>query len=149
MDETGIMLSLPKSAKVVVSKDNQKGCKGARINRTNVTAIECVSGDGRYLNPMIIWPASTHRANWSTHPTPGWFFATSEKGSTDSYISLQWLKLIFDPETKQLAGKNPRVLVNDGFGTHETLEVLRFCFENNVCPHATSQPMQRATNPGT
>jgi hypothetical protein len=81
---------------------------------------------------MIIWPASTHRANWTTHNTPGWYFATSEKGSTDSYISLQWLKLIFDPETKELAGKNPRVLINDGFGTHETLDVLQFCFENNI-----------------
>jgi hypothetical protein len=23
-----------------------------------VTAVECVSGDGRYLTPMIIWPAT-------------------------------------------------------------------------------------------
>jgi hypothetical protein len=43
MDETGTLLSLPKSAKVVVSKDNKKGSRGARINRTNVIAIECVS----------------------------------------------------------------------------------------------------------
>lgn len=146
MDETGTLLSLPKSAKVVVSKDNKKGSRGARVNRTNVTAIECISADGKYLNPMIIWPAATHRANWTTHSTPGWYFATSEKGSTDSYISLQWLKLIFDPETKEVAGKNPRVLVNDGFGTHETLEVLQFCFENNIIlcrlPSHTSHKLQ-------
>jgi hypothetical protein len=24
------------------------------------------------------------------------------------------------------------VLISDGFGTHETLEVLEFCFENNI-----------------
>jgi hypothetical protein len=115
MDETGTMLSMPKAAKVVINKDNKQGRKGGRINRTNVTAIECVSAEGRYLNPMIIWPASTHRANWTTNKTPGWYFATSEKGSTDSYISLQWLKQIFDPETKELAGQDPRVLINDGF----------------------------------
>jgi hypothetical protein len=126
MDETRTMLSVPKTVKVVVNKDNKQASKGVRINRTNVTAIECVSADGRYLNPMIIWPASTHRANWTTHKTPGWYYATSEKGSTDSYISLQWLKQIFDPETKELAAQNPRVLNNDGFGTHETLEVLQF-----------------------
>lgn len=67
MDETGTLLSLPKSAKVVISKDNKKGNRGARINRTNVTAIECVSVDGRYLNPMIIWPASTHCCLKLTH----------------------------------------------------------------------------------
>jgi hypothetical protein len=108
----------------------------ARVKRTTITAIECVSGDGRYLNPMIIWPASTHRANWVTHPTPGWHYAYSDSGYTDSYISLQWLKLVFDPQTKERANRNPRVLVCDGFGTHETLEILEFCFENNIilCP---------------
>jgi hypothetical protein len=146
MDETGTMLSMPKAAKVVINKDNKQGRKGGRINRENVTAIECVSADGRYLNPMIIWPASTHRANWTTHATPGWYFATSEKGSTDSYLSLQWLKQIFDPETQELAGQNPRVLINDGFGTHETLEVLQFCFEKNIIlcrlPSHTSHVLQ-------
>ena len=95
---------------------------------------------------MIIWPASTHRANWTTHSTPGWYFATSKKGCTDSYLSLQWLKQIFDPETKELAGHKPRVLINDGFGTHETLEILQFCFENNIIlcrlPSHTSHVLQ-------
>lgn len=60
MDETGTMLSMPKAVKVVVDKDNKQGHKGGRIDRSTVTAIECLSADGRYLNPMIIWPASTH-----------------------------------------------------------------------------------------
>ena len=97
MDETGVMLSKLSSVKVLVCKDNQRGYRGARVKRTTVTAIECVSADGRYLNPMIIWPASTYRSNWSTHPTPGWHYAFSDSGYTDSYLSLQWLKLVFDP----------------------------------------------------
>jgi len=60
MDETGTMLSMPNSAKVVVSKDNKQSCRGARIKRTTISSIECVSADGRCLNPMVIWPASTH-----------------------------------------------------------------------------------------
>jgi len=100
--------------------------------RTTVTAIECVSANGRYLNPIIIWPASTHRANWIKQPTPGWHYAYSGSGYTDSYISLQWLKLVFDPQTKERANQKPRVLICDGFGTHETLEILEFCFENNI-----------------
>jgi hypothetical protein len=70
MDETGIMLSKLNSVKVLVGKDNQRGYRGARVKRTTIIAIECVSADGRYLNPMIIWPASAHRANWITQPTP-------------------------------------------------------------------------------
>jgi hypothetical protein len=56
----------------------------------------------------------------------------SESRYTDSYISLEWLKRILDPETKDRANGKPRVLICDGFGTHESLEVLEFCLENNI-----------------
>lgn len=146
MDETGVMLSKLNSVKVLVSKDNQRGYRGARVKRTTVTAVECVSADGRSLDPMIIWPASTHRANWTTHPTPGWHYAYSDSGYTDSYLSLQWLQLVFDPQTKERANQKPRVLICDGFGTHETLEILEFCFENDIIlcriPSHTSHKLQ-------
>jgi hypothetical protein len=104
MDETGVMLSMPNSVKVLVGKDDMRSsCRGARVKRTTVTAIEGISADGRCLNPMIVWPASTHRANWTTFPTPGWVYAFSETGFSDSYISLQWLKLVFDSQTKERA----------------------------------------------
>ena len=146
MDETGIMLSKLSSIKVLVGTDNKRGYRGARVKRTTITAIECVSAVGRYLNPMIIWPAATHRANWITYPTPEWHYAYSDTGYTDSYISLQWLKLVFDPQTKERANQKPRVLICDGFGTHETLEVLEFCFENKIIlcrlPSHTSHKLQ-------
>jgi len=146
MDETGTMLSKPNSVKVLVGKDNKRGYRGARVKRTTITAIECVSAVGRYLNPMIIWPASTHRANRVTYPTPGWHYTYTDSGYTDTYISLQWLKLVFDPQTKEQANQRPRVLINDGFGTHEKLEVLEFCFENNIIlcrlPSHTSHKLQ-------
>lgn len=71
IDETGVMLSMPGSVKALVGKDDKRNYRGARVKRTTVTAIECISADGRYLIPMIIWPASTHRSNWTTFPTPG------------------------------------------------------------------------------
>ena len=54
MDETGVILSMLGSVKVLVSKYNKRDYRGARVKRTSVTAIECISGDGRYLNPIII-----------------------------------------------------------------------------------------------
>ena len=60
MDETGVMLSMLGSVKVLVSKDDLQDYKGAGVKRTTVTAIECISADGRSLLPLIIWPASTH-----------------------------------------------------------------------------------------
>jgi len=63
MDETRVILSMPSSIKVLISKYNKRDYRGARVKRTSVTAIEYISGDSRYLNPIIIWPASTHRSN--------------------------------------------------------------------------------------
>lgn len=146
MNETGVMLGMLGSVKVLVSKDDLRGHRGARVKRTVVTAIECVSVDGRYLDPMIIWPASTHRANGTTYPTPGWHYAYSESGYTNSYISLEWLKRVFDPQTRVRANGKPRILVCDGFGTHEALETLEFFFENNISlcrlPSHTSHKLQ-------
>ena len=48
---------------------------------------------------MIVWPASTHRATWTTHPTPGWHFALQESGYTDTEISFEWLMRVFHPQT--------------------------------------------------
>ncbi|KAB2106160.1 hypothetical protein AG0111_0g6188 [Alternaria gaisen] len=146
MDETGVMLSMLGSVKVLVGRDDVRGHRGAGVKRTMVTAIECISADGRSLPPLIIWPASTHRSNWTTHPTPGWHYGVSENGYNDSKISLEWLMRVFDVETRARANGKPRVLICDGFGTHETLEVLEFCFENNIIlcrlPSHTSHKLQ-------
>ncbi|TVY62737.1 hypothetical protein LSUE1_G009366 [Lachnellula suecica] len=146
MDETGVMLSMLGSIQVLIDKDDPRDYRGAVIKRTSITAIECISGNGRFLPPMIIWPAATHRSNWTLFPTPGWHYAISNSGYTDSKISLEWLKRVFDPQTKGQANQKPRVLISDGLSSHETLEVLEFCFENNIIlcrlPSHTSHKLQ-------
>jgi len=54
IDETGVMLSLLGSVKVLVGKDDLRDYRGAGVKRTMVTAIECISADGRSLLPLII-----------------------------------------------------------------------------------------------
>ncbi|KAF5852433.1 hypothetical protein GGP41_007835 [Bipolaris sorokiniana] len=146
IDETGVMLSKLGSVKVLVGKDDRRDYRGAGMKRTMVTAVECISADGRALPPLIIWPASTHRSNWTTYPTPGWHYGFSESSYNDSKISLEWLIRVFDPQTRDLANGKPRVLICDGFGTHETLEVLEFCLCNNIMlcrlPSHTSHKLQ-------
>jgi hypothetical protein len=54
MDETGIMLCMLSSIKVLVGKNDVRNYRGAGVRRSMVTAIECISADGRSLDPMII-----------------------------------------------------------------------------------------------
>jgi hypothetical protein len=63
MDETGVMLCMLGYTQVLVSKDDPRDYRGAGVKRTMVTAIECISADGRSLLLMIIWLATTYRSN--------------------------------------------------------------------------------------
>ncbi len=54
MDETRTMLSMLSTVKVYARKDDRRKYKGAGVKREIVTAIECISADGRYLNPTVI-----------------------------------------------------------------------------------------------
>jgi hypothetical protein len=60
MDETGIMLSILGSIKVLLNKDDPRDYRGAVVKRTTVTAIKYISRNGRFLSPIVIWPATTH-----------------------------------------------------------------------------------------
>lgn len=151
IDKTGVILSILGSIKVLLGKNDIRTYREARIKRKVVTAIEYVSANSRYLNPIIIQPATTHRSNQTTFPTPRQQYALSESRYTDSYLSLQWLKRIFDPKTKERAqhksrALKPRVLIYDGFSTHETLKILEFCLSNNIIlcrlPSHTSHKLQ-------
>ena len=101
MDETRFILCILGSVKVLISKDDPRDYRGADVKRTMVTAIMCISINGRSLLPMIIWPATTHRSNWATFPTPRWHYACSASRYADSKISLEWLKRVFHPQTKE------------------------------------------------
>ncbi|KAF8850967.1 hypothetical protein BDZ45DRAFT_708116 [Acephala macrosclerotiorum] len=45
MDETKVMLSMPNSVKVLVSKYDKRDYRSARVKRTFVTAIKCINSD--------------------------------------------------------------------------------------------------------
>ena len=146
MDKTGVLLSILGSLKVLVASDDLRSYRGTGVQRSLITAMECISGDGRYLDPLVIWPATTHRSTWTTYPTPGWHFACTKTGYTDAEVHLYWMQHVFDPSTRERANGRPRMLISDGFGTHESLEVMTYCFDNNIIlcrlPSHTSHKLQ-------
>jgi 3'-phosphoadenosine 5'-phosphosulfate sulfotransferase len=54
MNETKVMLFMPGFVKVLVGKNDIRDYRDARIKRTTMTAIECISADDKYLTSMII-----------------------------------------------------------------------------------------------
>jgi hypothetical protein len=131
MNETEVLLSVLSSLKVLTGK-NDLNCREADVKRTLITAIECIFADDRSLHPLIIWSAVTHWSTWMTHLIPEWHFVCSKTGYTDTAISLYWIQRVFDSQTKAWAHHRPRILISDDFDTHESLEILKFCYENNI-----------------
>jgi hypothetical protein len=54
MDETGVMLCMLGSIKVLISRDDPRDYRGAGVKRTMVTAIKCIGTNGKSLLPIII-----------------------------------------------------------------------------------------------
>jgi hypothetical protein len=118
MDETGIMLSMLGSIEVLVGKDDRRDYRGVGVKRTIVATIECF-GQRRVSGPNDHLTSFHPSDNWTTFPSPGWVYACSKSGYNDSYLSLEWMKRVFDPQTKARAQQRPRILTYDGFGIYE------------------------------
>lgn len=146
MDETGVLLGHSATLKMLVRRSDMRTARGTPVKRVLVTGIECVSAAGNALFPLIIWPSATLRTRWTTHPTPGWHFACSPKGYNNSVINLYWIRHVFDPQTRDRTNGKPRILINDGFASHESAEIVQFCWENNIIlcrlPSHTSHKLQ-------
>ena len=54
MDETGELLAVLNSLKVLISSDNLRTCCGTGKDRTRITVIECISADFKVLLPFVI-----------------------------------------------------------------------------------------------
>ena len=61
-------------------------------------------------------------------------------------INLHWIRNMFDPQIRVRAKGRPRILISDGFGTHESLELMQFCYEHRITlcrlPFYTSHRLQ-------
>lgn len=58
--------------------------------------------------------------------------ARTESGYTNNEINMHWVQHVFGPQAKAKANGKPRILVSDGLASHESLDVVTFCYENNI-----------------
>ena len=69
-----------------------------------ITAIETIAGDGAFLPPMIIYKGQAQLAQWHNHlntEDKDTVFSVSPKGCTNQVLGLEYLRLLFDPLTRQ------------------------------------------------
>jgi len=73
-------------------------------NRELITAIATVAADGTVLPPMIIYKGKAQLMGWHIYLSEGdkeTIYSFSPKGWTDQVLGAEYLKLLFDIQTKR------------------------------------------------
>ncbi|APA05500.1 hypothetical protein SS1G_09941 [Sclerotinia sclerotiorum 1980 UF-70] len=154
MDETGFGVGNTQSICIIVDSTQKSNWKVIAGKQEWITAFECVNTAGKALSPMIIFKAQNTNSAWIPKDTPqSWQFSTSTNGWTSNSHGLEWLKRVFEPESKKVSGDRPRLLIMDGHSSHITGSFIAFCIEKEIdllilppyCSHLL-QPLDIAVN---
>ena len=134
MDETGIMEGMRAAQKVLMPSSMKKVWVKQQKRNTWTTIIECVSAEGNYLPPVVIWQGKSVQQQWFPDDLiqfDKWKFSASTNGYSNNDIGLKWLIDVFLSRT-QYGRLDWRLLVIDGHKTDATDEFMLRCLENKV-----------------
>ena len=134
MDETGIMEGMRAAQKVLVPSSMKKVWVKQQKRNTWTTIIECVSAEGNYLPPVVIWQGKSVQQQWFPDDLiqfDKWKFSASTNGYSNNDIGLKWLIDVFLSQT-QYGRLDWRLLVIDGHKTYAIDEFILRCLENKV-----------------
>jgi hypothetical protein len=153
MDEKGFMIGVVGRTKRVFSKQLWESKRMTSAlqdgSRDWVTVVATICADGTTLPPGIIYTSAncTLQQSWvadvkvAKHQA---FFTSSASGWTNNELGLAWLEQIFDRHTKKKArhGKDWRLLILDGHGSHVTSSFFEYCLRHRILvlvypPHST------------
>ena len=128
-DETGISV-VHKPGKVVaqLGHHNVYSITSAERGKTH-TILSCVSASGYVLPPLMVYPRKKSVPdNLKVGAIPNTLFHNSENGWINSDIYFDWLKFF----SRNIPPTRPVVLIQDGHGSHISIEVIEFARENGI-----------------
>jgi hypothetical protein len=151
MDEKGFLIGHLQKVKRVFPKALMQQQRllgtGQDGSREWITLIATICADGSLLPPALIYKAvsgdlqDSWLQNYDPQEHPCWF-ASSTNGRTSDDLGLSWLQSLFHEQTVNKAGRDRRLLILDGHGSHCTLSFLEWCRSNRILvavfpPHST------------
>jgi hypothetical protein len=149
MDESGFAIGDVEASQRIINATIRQRFQAKPGRQEWVTAIECVCADGTSLPPLIIFKGENLSRQWipaSIHNH--WRFGCNTKGWTSNVHGLQWLRQVFEVETREKANGKPRLLICDGHDSHITASWIAHCMKNNIIlmvlpPHSShlTQPL--------
>ena len=113
MDKTGLPLD-PKPPKVVCAVREKNPSAIRAGNKSQITAVGCVSAVGYCILPMIIYDRKTLSREMVKNEIPGTIYGLSKNGWIDLELFEQWFThfLYYAPQARLF------LLLMDGYSTH-------------------------------
>ena len=106
----------------------------ATHNRELLCAIECINGESGEIPLFLIVTETNILALWFINNLdPHVAVTTSETGFNNDWISLQWIEH-FERYSRCRQVDSRRLLLMDGYKSHDTCELLKYCEEHNIIP---------------
>lgn len=94
--------------------------------RETITVLETVAADEYVLPPMIIYKGKAHYRGWNQNlpaQDVSTVFALSNRGWTNQILGVEYLKLLFEPNTYyRVAPHEYRLLIVNGHNSHFSWE---------------------------
>jgi hypothetical protein len=132
-DEKGFAIGQAKKGKVICRRRRRNVRVRHPGNREWVSVMECISADGRVLDPLYIYAGKAHLiGNHDYEEEDSAVFAISDNGWTNDNIGLLWLKDHFEIETRPDDPNEYRLLILDGHSSHLTLEFLDYAQAHKI-----------------
>jgi hypothetical protein len=133
-DETGYRIGMARSDWVIAVDPTRTIYSKCPNNRELLTAVECINGNGGEIPPFLVVTGTNILAPWFANDLdPHVAVTTSESGFCNDWISLQWIKHFERYSRRGQQGKW-RMLIMDGYGSHDTFEFLEYCEYYNIIP---------------
>lgn len=133
MDETGFAVGSTQSTRIIVDSTQKSNWKVTAGKQEWITVLECINAAGDALPPLVIFKAQNTNSAWIPKDTPSdWHFSTSSSGWTSNSHGFEWLRKVFEPESKKKSGNQPRLLIMDGHSSHITGELIALCIEKDI-----------------
>ncbi|KAI0991856.1 hypothetical protein K3495_g16331, partial [Podosphaera aphanis] len=133
MDETGFTIGESQSTRIIVDSTLKSNWKVTAGKQEWVTVIECVNAAWGALPPLIIFKAQDVNSGWIPAETLlDWHFSTSKSGWTSDSHGFEWMRKVFEPETRKKSGDRPRLLIMDGHSSHISGDLIALCIEKDI-----------------
>ncbi|KAJ8070928.1 hypothetical protein OCU04_001286 [Sclerotinia nivalis] len=133
-DETGFMMGIICPGMVVTSAERNGRSKAIQSdNREWATAIIYSNSEGETIPSFLVIQGQYHLSNWYTESgfSADWAIKPTFNGWTNNETELEWIKH-FDKYTIHRTKGKYRMLVLDGYESHESIPFQSYCKANNI-----------------